>query len=332
MELDLDTFLTTVYVTVDDLYQATFAASKPLRPGPKPRLSDSEVLTLSLLAQWQQDRSERAFLRWAARHWRAYFPHLLSQSAFNRRARDLCGVLCALGPRLAARLATLLGASTYEALDGAALPLMRRCRGSRHRLFAAEASIGRGGSDRQWFYGLKLLLAVSDHGGITGFLLLPASTEERWAVEALLRWRMAPAAQAPTAAELASRLGPAHRRRGRRLGPTGPIAPRLGVGAPASTVYLADRGAAGKAWQHHWHTAYGATVLISTTYWLRCLRQVVETTFASLSAVFGLSYPRARSHWGLLSRVGAKVAAFNVAILINHLFGRPRFAIFNPLG
>ena len=37
MDLDLDTFLTVVYCTVDTLYQAHFAATKPLRPGNRTR-------------------------------------------------------------------------------------------------------------------------------------------------------------------------------------------------------------------------------------------------------------------------------------------------------
>src|SRR5438128_4129150 len=261
MELDLDTFLTTVYCVVDDLYRAEFAAAKPARPGPKPALSDSEVLALMALAQWQRGRSERRFVAYAARHWRAYFPRLLERSAFNRRARDLAGVLCALGPRVAARLGALAGPGAYEALDGVPVPLMRRCRGERHRLFAAEAGIGRGGSDKDWYYGVELIAAVDQHGAISGFVLIPASTEERWGAEALLRWRAAPTAPAPTAAELAPVLGPAHRRRGQRLGPTGPIAPRLGAGAPTEAPYLTDRGLRGAAWQRHWRDHLGATVL-----------------------------------------------------------------------
>ena len=61
MPIDLDTFLTTVYCIVDELYHQHFAAHKPRRPGKRPELSDSEVLTLAILAQWQQDRSERDF-------------------------------------------------------------------------------------------------------------------------------------------------------------------------------------------------------------------------------------------------------------------------------
>src|SRR5579863_8956995 len=100
MDIDVNTFLTTVYYVVDELYQAQYAALKPVRRGAAPQMSDSEVLSVVILAQWQQNRSEAAFLRYARAHWRGYFPRLLTQSAFNRRARDLLGVLCHLGPQV----------------------------------------------------------------------------------------------------------------------------------------------------------------------------------------------------------------------------------------
>jgi hypothetical protein len=53
---------------------------------------------------------------------------------------------------------------------------------------------------------------------------------------------------------------------------------------------------------------------------------VVETTFANLRESFGLKYPDAHTSWGLLMRVAAKVAAYNLSIALNRLFGRPDFA------
>ena len=50
--MDLDTFLTALYSIVDDLYQKHYAPLKPKRPVRNPDLSDSEVLTLILCAQW----------------------------------------------------------------------------------------------------------------------------------------------------------------------------------------------------------------------------------------------------------------------------------------
>ena len=73
---------------VDDLCQAKSGEVRPKRRGRKPILSESEVITLALLFQWHPRGSERAFLRFAARHWRSYFP-LLGQSGFNKRVRAL---------------------------------------------------------------------------------------------------------------------------------------------------------------------------------------------------------------------------------------------------
>ena len=92
MEIDLGAFLVIVYSVVDDLYRSKYAPAKPRRRGHKPELSDSEVLTLALLAQWQQSRSESAFVEYVTKHWQEYFPRMLTQGAFNRRARDLAGV------------------------------------------------------------------------------------------------------------------------------------------------------------------------------------------------------------------------------------------------
>src|SRR5438128_7758478 len=94
MDLDLETFLTTLYVMVDDLYQTHVRPTMPACGGPPPALSDSEVLCLGLAAQWRSGvpwKSERGFLRYAHKHLRPLFPGLTTQSAFNRRLRRLWG-------------------------------------------------------------------------------------------------------------------------------------------------------------------------------------------------------------------------------------------------
>lgn len=61
--MDLDSFLVTSYVIVDDRWQATH------RPWPRRgrpfELSPSEVLTLAILAQRPRWRCERDFVRFA---------------------------------------------------------------------------------------------------------------------------------------------------------------------------------------------------------------------------------------------------------------------------
>jgi hypothetical protein len=345
MDDELDTFLTTGYCLVDDVYRTEMEPQKPRRRGQHAAMADSEVLTLALLAQWRLDRSERVMLCYARRHWRQYFPRLLTQSAFNRRVRDLAGVLCRLGPALGERAPSLLEAMPpYEVVDGVGVPLLRRCRGLRHRCFGDEAAIGRGGSDRTWAYGIKLLAAVQPQGLCSGFVYGPANTEEHWLADALFFWRRAPMQPLPDAPALQTALGPAHRRHGERQGPTGPLSCPLRVGKPTTGSYLGDLGFRGAAWRQHWAHDYGATVLTKSDYaprpsaalqrrakrWLNGHRQIVETAWAWLTARFGLCFPRARTALGLRARIAAKVAAFNVTVLINHLSHRPPFAFPDP--
>lgn len=331
MTIDLDTFLTAVYVIVDELYQTYAAPHKPIRPGPHPRLADSEVLTLLVCQQWF-GLSERALGRMAAAHWHAYFPVLLSQGAFNRRARDLSGVLVQLVPHLADQLGAAL--RPYQVLDGIPVPLARRCRGQYHRLFGDEASIGRGGSDRDWYFGCQVWIAVTDDGIVTGFVVAPASCEGRWVADAVLCWRHDRWAE-PWGAD---DIPPGKRWYTPYRGPTGPIWPRDGVGEPITVPYLADDGLAGKAWAPHWHDDYGATVLtkqalgphatVAAARQQHCgWRQIVETVGQTLTSVFGLRYPGAKSQWGVGTQVAAKLLAYNVGIWLNRLFGRPDLAM-----
>ena len=72
--VDTDTFLTTLYVVVDDLCKGHLPPERRL--GPQPALSRSEVLTLAIFGQWQGFGSERGFYRYARRRLRSAFPRL----------------------------------------------------------------------------------------------------------------------------------------------------------------------------------------------------------------------------------------------------------------
>jgi hypothetical protein len=345
MEIDVDTFLTVVYCVCDEVYEREIRPQLKPRPGARPKLSDSEVLTLAVLEQWHGQHCERCFLGYVRRHWGAYFPQLTSQSAFNRRVRHLGAALCVLGPAVAREVGRYLGRGpAYQVWDGVPVPLMRRCRGRRHRLFGDEADIGRGGSDKASYYGMHLLAVANDQGTIDGCVVGPAATSEYWLAEALLRWRIDPTAPAPTPQELAPRLGPTHLAGGRRTGPTGPLGPRRAAGSPSTLPIQADLGFAGRHWRRHWRTTYGTPVLTKADYdslpdpterrrarrGFNRRRQAVETVFSTLTHHLGITFPRARSKWGVWLRLVAKVAAYNLAVYVNYLFHRPIFALFNP--
>jgi hypothetical protein len=144
--MDLDSFLVSLYVLVDDWWKLN-RSSRPSKTGRPALLTDSEVLTLAILAQWPRFRSERDFWRFAWAHLRSYFPTLCCQSQFNRRIRALEPELRTLQRAFARELAE--PSAAYRVLDttlvAAMVAAMVRVRASRKGLFCGQATDHRGG-------------------------------------------------------------------------------------------------------------------------------------------------------------------------------------------
>ena len=125
--LDVDTFLTAVYVLVDEYAKAHHAEPLPDAgtgvgsAGRPASWCASEVVTLAIFAQWGQFGSERACYRSATRHLRAAFPQLPERSQYHRLVRDetVRRLLVAVGHELAEQMVGT--ACAYEVLDSTAL-------------------------------------------------------------------------------------------------------------------------------------------------------------------------------------------------------------------
>jgi hypothetical protein len=165
--MDLDSFLVSMYVLVDDWWKGDHPSSAPPKPGRPALLSESEVLTLAILAQWPRFRSERDFWRFAWAHLRPYFPMLCSQGQLNRRIRALEPELRLLQLAFAEELSE--PSAVYRVMDTTLIPAIVRVRASRKGLFAGQASFGRSASKTEWVYGFKAALVVDPEGVITAF-------------------------------------------------------------------------------------------------------------------------------------------------------------------
>src|SRR5688500_7458971 len=181
--MDLDSFLVSLYVLVDDWWKLDHALQPPKRGRPA-LLSDPEVLTLAILAQWPRFRSERDFWRFAWAHLRPYFPMLCTQDQLNRRIRALQPELRLLQRAFAQELAC--PSAVYQVMDTTLVPAIVRVRASRRGLFCGQASFGRSASKTEWVYGFKVALVVDPYGVITAFGLAPAASDERPIGDALL--------------------------------------------------------------------------------------------------------------------------------------------------
>jgi hypothetical protein len=115
--LDVDTFLTTLYVIVEDFCHSQ---SPRRRPGPEASLSESEVLSLAIFARWSRFNSERDFYRYADAKLRNTFPTLPDRSQFNCLMRSCTELIEAFALHLA-NLLTDARKHPYQALTA------RRC-------------------------------------------------------------------------------------------------------------------------------------------------------------------------------------------------------------
>src|SRR2546423_10322463 len=88
--VDIDTFLTELYVMVDDFCKSELPAEHDgmcPRPGPDPSLCRSEIICMALFSQFGIFVSEHDFYRYASRHLRTAFPTLPARTQLNRLIR-----------------------------------------------------------------------------------------------------------------------------------------------------------------------------------------------------------------------------------------------------
>src|SRR5213594_3870272 len=184
--LDKATVLTTIFTIVDDTMKGSAMIQDALkRPGPAPRLSDSEVITLALYQELIGEPREEHFLRLHQASLQTFFPGLNERSRYNRRKRDLWSVILAVG----VSLQIVLQAQQLEetaAIDSAPVPCVGYKRAKPASDFVGTADYGVCSSKAMKDFGCKLHSVVSLTGLIMGFLLTPASRYDNQPVVELL--------------------------------------------------------------------------------------------------------------------------------------------------
>jgi hypothetical protein len=289
MNMPVDAFLTALYTKVDDWYQAHGQALLAGKVGAKPLFSDSEVITLSLAQHWCGFDKEREWLRFIANNYRALFPHLLSQSEFNRRARNLCWLVHAMRRWVVEQMGAY--DAEYRLVDGTPIQVRHWRRYGRTHLMLPEAALGYCAAKKETFYGYRLVVLTTLEGVITDWELIPANADEREAALDLLE---------------------SYRDR----------------------IIFGDKGFLDQLRQTLLAELTGNQLLTpkranqqeqNPPAWdalMNRFRRLIETAFSQGKDGFGLEKPRARTLWGLLSRLIAKLTAMTIAAWANVEQGR----------
>jgi hypothetical protein len=285
MNQSVETFLVALDTRVDDWVQHNAAAMAAGRAGAKPVFSDSEVITLALAQHWLGFASERGFVRFVGDNYRHLFPKLL----FTRRVRNLCWWTNRLRRDLVAGAGWHL--SEYRLVDTTPVVVRHWRRHGVGHLRLPDAALGYCAAKRETFYGYRLVAVTTLDGVITDWGLVPANGDEREGALDVL-WDYAGLVCLGDKGFLdAVRQGILSEERGTLL-----ITPK--------------RRNQGEQNPEGFDALFGD------------FRRRIETTFAQAKEQLGLERPRARSLWGVLSRLIAKITAHTLAAVVNREHGR----------
>jgi len=175
---DLDTLVTALYVTIDDLFGPRHG------PGRKPKLSDAELVCLAVAQVLLGFDSERRWLRFAGQRLGHLFPYLPTPSAYNRRLRRAAVLVAVALGDLAARAPSWC--DELRLVDSTPVP----CAASRqtvHRSdLAGHAGYGYCKSHHRYFWGFRLYVLAAGDGLPVAWCLATPKLGEREVVAATL--------------------------------------------------------------------------------------------------------------------------------------------------
>lgn len=288
------TVLCTIFTIVDDAMKASPVIRRALaRPGPSPRLSDSEIVTLALYQELIGEPREDHFFRLHKASLLPFFPGLNERSRYNRRKRELWTVILAV--RLCLQL--VLDAQQFEqtaAVDSAPVPCVARKRDKSRSDFQGFADYGVCSSKAMKYFGCKLHAVVSLTGVILGYLLTTAAPYDNQPLIELLD---------SMPHNLRNLLGDGAYNDEQLQGYLEQYR-NLTLLAPTKVNQPLKRTKHAQKFQNR-------------------LRLICETVAAQLQEQLHLSKHYAKSRLGLMTRVAAKVTAHSVGMVVNRIWGRP---------
>lgn len=182
--INIETLLTIIYVLVDDWYQEKGQHLLKGKVGRQPEFSDSEVITLSIAEDYIPYPGEKQYLGYIRANHLELFPRLIDQSQFNRRARGLRYLVEALRREWLMELG--LDQASTLLMDTKPLPVVGYKRSKRHSDFWGSADYGYCSSRKLHYFGYKLVMVTTLNGIPVVYDLVPANTDERQAIEAVI--------------------------------------------------------------------------------------------------------------------------------------------------
>jgi Transposase DDE domain len=277
---DLEALVVAAYVFADEF-------PVPARPGPAAMIGDAELVALAVCQAAMGMCSDRQFLGLVGYRLPGWFPHLPSQSQYNRRLRGLTGLFSVVQQRLA----RLLDAGGARLADGTLIGVANYAGCAQRSAFAGVAAYGFCAAKSEWVWGVRLVLRADRRGLPLGYTLVPANEHE---YEPLLEL-----------VEPGETL----------LGDKGLWGRAYNERMQCLEVQLLTPARQRTAANHGREQALAAA------------RLTIESVFSNLKEQMRLTRHLAKTPRGLAQRIAQRLLALTLGILLNTLAGRPARAL-----
>lgn len=282
-------FILTAYVIIDELYHQ-FAPPEVTRRRHilNAKLSDSEIITISLCGELAGVDSENAWFSFVKRNYRHLFPQLCSRSRFNRTRRALMQTTELLRQKMISVFP--IPVSSYYIVDSFPLAVCKFGRARYCKAFRGHgADYGKCPSKKETYYGYKVHALITLEGYIASFEITPASTDDREGLRDLAdHWSNVTI-----------------------LADKGYVGKNMKQEMQEKNICLFALKRSNS--KENWPKSVRQLIFK--------LRRRVEIVFSQLSGQLNAERVLAKSFQGLCTRLVNKVLAYNLCIALNSIFG-----------
>ena len=286
---NFEDFILVVFVLIDDLYQ-TYAPVSVIqrRNVEQAKLSDSEIITISICGELFGIDSEKAWFSFVKKNYKHLFPKLGSRSRFNRTRRALLPMTELLREKLLSECS--MSYSQYFIIDSFPLKVCKFGRAHFCKTFRWDgADYGKCPSKKETYFGYKVHAMITLEGFITTFEITPASVDDREGLRDLTDGR----------SDITI------------LGDKGYVGEHLLEEQKEQGICLMSLKRSNS--KRNWPNSVKQLIFR--------LRRRVETVFSQLSEQLNAERVLAKSFQGLCTRLVNKILAHNLCMVMQLLFG-----------
>lgn len=287
---NLTDLFTTIFVIIDDIYnEVTPIAIRDRRNIKDSKLSDSEIISVSIVGELLTIDSEKAFFSLLKREYSNLFPRLGDRSRFNRTKRNLHAVIEEIRLYISRLMQSYY--NSIRIVDSMPIPVCEFGRAHFSKCFKGVASYGRCASKKETYFGFKLHALTTVDGFVTDFVITPANIDDRNAI-----WDLCGKYKSIS---IIGDKGYINKR----------LTPELKTELDIDLIFLKRDNSKEKYPKDIRQLIFKA-------------RRRVETSFSQLSEQLNINKVKSNSLSGFFTRTRIKILSHNISYFINKLMGK----------